>query len=69
MENIAKLFHSPELFSAMSAAAAARVRMQSSCSRTVERELALFIQDELIPRHTGRGVKLQVKRLNDDAAA
>ena len=68
-ESIEKLYHSPELFSAMSAAAAARVRKQSSCVRTVERELALFTQGELISGHTSRGFKFQAQRLNDDAAA
>ena len=68
-ESIEKLYRSPELFSAMSAAAAARVRMQSSCVRTVERELALFTQGELISGHTSRGFKFQAQRLNDDAAA
>ncbi|NWF72913.1 MAG: glycosyltransferase family 4 protein, partial [Nitrospirae bacterium] len=68
-ESVAKLYESPELFSAMSAAAAARVRMQSSCARTVERELALFTQEERISGHTDRGFKFQVQRLNDDAAA
>ncbi|MEK7671121.1 MAG: hypothetical protein AAB344_02760, partial [Bacteroidota bacterium] len=68
-ESIAKLSHSPELFSAMSAAAAARVRRESSSAKTIEVELALFTQDELIAGHTGRGFKFQVQRLNDDAAA
>ena len=68
-ESIAKLYESPELFSAMSTAAAARVRMQSSCARTIERELTLFTQEELISGDTGHGFRFQVQRLNDDAAA
>jgi glycosyltransferase involved in cell wall biosynthesis len=42
VESIAKLYEYPELFSVMSAAAAARMHMQSSCARSIERELALF---------------------------
>jgi len=68
-ESIARLYEFPELFSAMSAAAAARVRRESSCARTIELELALFGHDEPIHEHRSRSVKFKVQQVNDDAAA
>jgi glycosyltransferase involved in cell wall biosynthesis/spore maturation protein CgeB len=68
-ESIAKLYESPELFLAMSAAAAERVRMESSCASTVELELTLFNQVERIDEHGGRGFRYQAQMVNDDAAA
>jgi glycosyltransferase involved in cell wall biosynthesis len=46
-ESIAKLYHSPELFSAMSAAAAARVRRESSSAKTIDLELTLFTNNHI----------------------
>jgi len=46
-ESIGKLYHSPELFSAMSAAAAARVRRESSSAKTIDLELTLFTNNHI----------------------
>ena len=68
-ESIAKLYESPELFSAMSVAAAGRVRMESSCASTIQLELSLVTQEKRIHEHTSGGLKFQVQRVTDDAAA
>ena len=68
-ESIVKLYESPELFLAMSTAAAERVRMESSCASTVELELTLFNQGDRVDGHGGHGFKYQVQMVNDDAAA
>jgi len=68
-ESIAKLYESPERFSAMSAAAAARVRRESSYDSTIDLELALFTHEEPLHEDRSRGVKFKVQRLNVDAAA
>jgi glycosyltransferase involved in cell wall biosynthesis len=68
-ESITRLYESPELFSAMSKAAAARVRRESNYASTIGLELALFAHEEPVQEHRSWSVKFKVQRVNDDAAA
>jgi len=68
-EGIAKLYESPVLFSAMSEAAAARVRRESSSAQTISRELMLFTQEDRSSASRDRGRTLHLRPVNNEAAA
>ena len=68
-EAIEKLYQSPELFSAMSAAAAARVRRESSSAKTIDLELRLFNHKDRLHVRAESGQTFSVDRVRNDAAA
>ncbi len=68
-ESIAKLYRSPELFFAMSAAAAARVRRESSSAKTIDLELKLFTHKDRFHVLTAGAQTFPVQRIRNHEAA